>query len=327
MAGLRLIMRWRHVSPDVPRPATTSACDWILPLLSDIPVEAARCSRTCSEERTVLILRATPLILVLLALGTGIGGGAEPGIPGMDHHYLSYGQIPKQELRDAIGVLTVTCVDPNPLYDAGLAQFADRCRSFPTYEQNGDQFEPGPGLEVGKTAPLTGFSYDSYTTRRFPVTDKRGGFLKVVWDCTNDKRTWVRFDNVNQLLPGTRTGSAWYFCFNRPGLDCGQQPPTEIDMVYLLASDSREVYSQPSEDAPSEVLTVGTGGDLTLIGTDGHTRRDVDAPGYVILEQRNGFALLAGQDWHEEERFHPIGWLRVFDKGGLLSLWPIDYGC
>ena len=118
-----------------------------------------------------------------------------------------------------------------------------------------------------------------------------------------------------------------FICFGKTGLF--RQFPTAQIAVIGMPVDGGETLLQTEIDScqrryyaqtlPS-IATVGLNAQFTVLPVD--IDRHAPTGNLIITEQRNGFSRLAVRDPCDEKALRHLGWIRLRDDKGRLTLWP-----
>jgi len=154
-------------------------------------------------------------------------------------------------------------------------------------------------------SPDDGLEVNGAKVRRFPAVDRNGDFLKIVYDLERDLRAWINIQELSSLMPKGWGKSAHVMWF-----DTGKFGEYDgVDIFELLPNKSRMLYDEPYEN--SRALRIDPLSDIR------------GEPGNLIaIEQRNGFIRLGVYDPCEGKR-RKLKWIRIRDKKGRLTVWPI----
>jgi hypothetical protein len=100
-------------------------------------------------------------------------------------------------------------------------------------------------------------------------------------------------------------------------LDSFETPtPFLVDIFRFIDKPERKLYKEPKDGSEYEVIK----------GEGGFTGKYWPLK---IVDQKNGFVRIAlvggwGDSGQGKETFEPLGWIKVRDERGRLTIWPAD---
>lgn len=238
-------------------------------------------------------------IIVFLFSSTLTVSGDAP----VEQFYFNPSDIPQTILREARGAVTIMCLDA-----AFMKKYLNKIVPevmVTLYVRTDDTFKKDETVNISGTKPLSGWLFNGTKVRRFPAVDRNGDFLKIVYDLERDLRAWINIQELSSLMPkgwGESASVMWF--------DTGKFGEYDgIDIFELLPNKRRKLYDEPYENSPG--LRIDPLSDIR--GESGNL---------TAIEQRNGFIRLGVYDPCEGKR-RKLKWIRVRDKKGRLTVWPI----
>lgn len=208
-----------------------------------------------------------------------------------EQYHVAYEDISKDVLKNTMGILTI---------NSGIKKGAE----LKTYLKSGKKFTFNRILKVKETIPISNFGYHppieelDIENYRYPIVDKSDRYLQIVYDPKKNLKAWVNIKEVEEnfystivMLDNIKIPSNFF-----------------VDIFYFTKTGRRKIYNDAKKNA-----------DFTIISRDDY--RDTLLR---IMEQKNGFIKIGivhvNFDTYEEF-IEPIGWIKVRDDRGLLTIW------
>lgn len=210
----------------------------------------------------------------------------------MEAYHFSCKEIKPAVLLDTIGVLTINASwSWEPTYHVDDVQ-------IPLVEKNEALFISAGEISLQKdTRCLTSYGYAGTGSFRFPVTENSGDYCRIVIDPKEDRRVWIDRKKLAGAL-----ANGLEFCLFESLQD------VKVDLFFFTSSRKKKIYNEPVKNSASRVI---------------------DDKAYPVLEAaetKNGFVRLVvfeGDPGVNTEK-KTVGWARIRDNDGLLSIWIID---
>lgn len=215
---------------------------------------------------------------------------------------IKLGDIPEAVLKDAKGAVSIMCLD-----SAFMKKYHNKTVPevmVALYADTDDGLKKDKTIDIRETRPLSGWLFDGTRVRRFPVVDRKGSFLNIVYDVEKDMRGWIDPKDLSALMP-----SGWGKSANVMWFENGKFGDYDhVDIFELLPDKRRKLYDKPSGNASGRWVDP-TSGILRDLGN------------LIAIEQRNGFIRLGVYDPCEGTR-KKFKWIRIRDQKGRLTVWP-----
>jgi hypothetical protein len=200
-----------------------------------------------------------------------------------------YREIADTVRRDTIGVLTITAsFSWEPEYhveDLQLQTFATASASF----------QPSTVMSLlNKTTSISSYGYAGKGSFRFPVVAESGDFREIVIDPVSNLRVWIR--------PADLSAAGYPVC----SADFNNLHDVKVDIFFFTDSQRKKIYEQPVKDSSYSIIDARK------------------YPSLTAAETKNGFVRLILTKGSGKTGWKEIGWARVRDNDGLLSIWIVD---
>jgi hypothetical protein len=152
--------------------------------------------------------------------------------------------------------------------------------------------------DLVKRSQLTDPSIENY---RFPVVERRGHFVCLVYDPVENLRTWIDLQEL--------AGSFYYDLAMIDSLAVKQNSYNFVDIFHFTSNGKRKLYQQPQPDAR-----------FTIISKDDRRFRLLK-----VIAQKDGFFQVGIVSWvnKEETKINPFGCIRIRDYEKRLMLWMV----
>lgn len=151
--------------------------------------------------------------------------------------------------------------------------------------------------------PVSNFDYhpsiepDYVFGARFPILGRSGDYLAIA-PLPGSYGFWYRVADLERLFPGAVAAATWFDRIDTSG-DVG------VDIFYFTRDSQRKLYERPAPDAPSRVLTGNPDWFPMVFWITGQAGDYVQISEYLL----------------DEDRFRPLGWVRIHDDEGRLMIW------
>jgi hypothetical protein len=209
-----------------------------------------------------------------------------------EKYHLFYQEISKDVLRKTIGILTIS---------SGIKKGTE----LKTYSKSGNKYIFDKIIKPKETIPISNFGYhpsfhEPYIENyRYPIVFRSDPFLCIVYDPKKNLKTWVNLEEV---------GRDFYIL--RVFLDSlSISEDLFVDVFYFTGSVKRKVYKEPEN-----------GADFSVISEDEHKYS-----AFKVIEQKDGFIKIGIFRWDadplKEEPVEPIGWIKIRDDKGYVTVW------
>ncbi len=270
--------------------------------------------------------RFGPVLLLcwsLIGLGSSVARADGP----VETFFLAAGEGHPDLLRRTVAVLSLTvptCLDADgrdpPTTDVRRrARACGDVAALPLAEGSDDARPSASPLPLAATQPFSGWDFDGVRVVRYPVLAIAGEILEVV--VAPQQLATVRFDlTAWKDLPRPEYLDAFELLrFDRDGVLPRYR---EVAVSLLNLSSGVRFFERPDPEAPSftarreTLLPESAGREETFGFSDGLL---------AIDEIRDGFAHIVVLDPCGEildDRLPAVGWLRLRDAGGGLTVWP-----
>jgi hypothetical protein len=176
------------------------------------------------------------------------------------------------------------------------------CTSF---VRSGDGFSADATIGFADMVAFSGWDFTKQALRRFPIVAADGDYLQIVYDVRRDLRAWLARSEFQQLpeLPIARLMETFFD--GRTIERCG------IDVFGLLGgeygSKGRRVYAKPESGAAVRIVHA--------------TTDELPHGNATIVECRNGYAKIMFINPCGDQPESVLGWVRVRDCRGRLTIW------
>ncbi len=205
--------------------------------------------------------------------------------------FISKNNLPKELLKKTIGIITVS---------SGIKRNV-------TVDLFNDNF-----IKTGKinlrdnSLPVSNFGYhppdDTLISNfRYLITDENENFLKVVYDHNHQKHAWVSKIQLSKN----------FYSKIKYTDDLKTDYGEFVSLFELLSTDYRKVYNQPDKDSDFEFIR----------------EKDCSGKQVKILEQKGEFLKMAivNEDCDNTiEIIKELGWIKIKDETGALSVWIVN---
>jgi len=214
-----------------------------------------------------------------------------------ESYNVKYRDIARTVLRDTAGVLTINARwGWEPEYHVEDLQIA-------VYEKASDGFKTSKAISLLKeTRWLTSYGYSGTGSFRFPLIEESGNYCQIVTDPQADRRIWI---NREELARNLENGVEIKLFDSLDNF-------VNVDLFFFTDSKKKKIYSEPVKDSSYKVVDEKTW------------------PALSAAETRNGFVRLTITESNEDsdpekplER-KTVGWARIRDNEGLLTVWLIS---
>ncbi len=240
------------------------------------------------------------IIIVAIGLLNPLSSFADTLSGYWERYHVKSTNICKEVLRNTIGILTI---------NSGVKKGSE----LKIYSKSKEDFIYERILKVRKTIPVSNFgyydsdyvSYPVDTTRidienyRYPIiNDSHYPFMNIMYDPIKKLKAWVNLEEVQKD-----------FYIDIIKLDSIPIPtPFFVDIFCLTQEGKRKIYKGSKEDS-----------NFYYIFEDQHRE-------FRIIEQKGDFIRLEELIHFEpneppEETFESIGWIKIRDSDGLLTIW------
>jgi hypothetical protein len=213
-----------------------------------------------------------------------------------EQYHVPRGKVIKEILKKTVGILTIRSGKKN----------GTELKTYKRIPQKvgADQFQNDGKLAVATdTRPVSNFGYQTPDNEhqienyRYPITAKSGKFVRIVYDSLGKSEAWVNLDEVEKdfeikalMLKRIKAPSPFY-----------------VDIFYFSATGVRKLYSKPSRDP-----------EYSLIREKDHKYSEL-----TIIDQKGEFVKVGASDG-DEKSIKPLGWIRIRDDHGALTIWIED---
>lgn len=208
----------------------------------------------------------------------------------------AYKDIKPSVMRDTIGVLTI-----NANWGWEPAFHVDDVQ-IPLCEKNIASFTDNGTISLQKnTTCLTSYGYGGTGSFRFPLIADTDNHCCIVVDPKTDKRIWINKKKLSESLENGFELQLFASLKN-----------TQVDLFYFTDSKKKKLYVSPAKDSA-----------FTVIDEKTH-------PVLIAAETKNGFVRLVvpNEDPESQEEPKSVGWARIRDNEGLMTIWLIvSEGC
>ncbi|QRK09633.1 hypothetical protein JQX13_05735 [Archangium violaceum] len=210
-----------------------------------------------------------------------------------ERFFLSREEISEEALRGVIGIAIIhTMTGPDYQPTASLPRFAPR----------GDDFVTETALPLKQLRAISGWDWDYFAFRKFPVIEKRGEYLHIVIDAHTNERAWV---SLNTQAP-QETGVQFV------PLDSPEWEWNGIELYLLASQGQTRLYNAPRPEAISHPLSPLK-----------PPRRNGALIGDLRIMKTRGKFMQIGELLSLDEPLAPVGWVPITDEQGRLLVWPV----
>jgi len=211
---------------------------------------------------------------------------------------VKYREIAPSVLRDTTGIVTVNA---DFSWENGYSVKDVELR---IYDKIADKFVASGVISLQKqTVALSSFGYSGIGSYRFPMTEEEGDYCRIVIDPKSDRRVWI---NNQMQAKGLENG------VEKMHFDALKNL-VAVDLFVFTDSGKKKLYAEPSRESSFVVI---------------------DSKKHAFLlaaEVKNGFVRLVSEeaitvepeDGKESPAPQTLGWARIRDNEGLLTLWIV----
>jgi hypothetical protein len=172
-------------------------------------------------------------------------------------------------------------------------------------------------LSLTNTKPLSGIDWSQMVVRRFPISQKDGRMVEIVYDLEKNLRIWVQTadDQYVRTTMGQLVSAGFTWFHDRDSLTMGP------DIFYLLNGKPRRFFESPDNVAAYHDVN----NDQQINQIPFRPGKDYIST-FEITEIKNGFAKISTRSGADGDlKF--AGWIKIFDNG-VLTIWPVaSSGC
>jgi len=211
---------------------------------------------------------------------------------------VKYREIAPSVLRDTTGVVTINA---DFSWENG---YSVKDVELKAYDKVVGSFVASEAISLQKqTLALSSFGYSGIGSYRFPMTEEEGDYCRIVIDPKSDRRIWI---NTQIQAKGLENG------VDKTHFD-GLKNLVAVDLFVFTDSGKKKLYAEPNRESSFVV---------------------VDSKKHEFLlaaEVKNGFVRLVSEeaitlqskDGKENSTPRTLGWARIRDNEGLLTLWIV----
>lgn len=229
------------------------------------------------------------LLMVLMFLMLPVGAFADSPY---EEFHAAYGEIASAALHDTIGVLTINATwSWEPSYHVDDLQ-------IPLGEKTHVGLVPGGRISLqNETRSLSSYGYSGTGSFRYPITEISGEYCRIIIDAKADRRVWV-----NSRMLGAMLENGVQICLFDAMKD------VQVDIFVFTSSRKKKIYDQPAKDSKYRIID------------------DKTWPALEAAETKDGFVRLVVREGEpgENQVKKTIGWARIRDNEGFLSLWIVS---
>ncbi|MBU1109039.1 MAG: hypothetical protein KKB51_20335 [Candidatus Riflebacteria bacterium] len=233
-------------------------------------------------------MKARVLIGLLFVLLSAITFADSP----VEKYNFTLKDIIPSVMRDTIGVITINAnFGWEPDYHVDDVE-------IPLCENASGSFTDAGNISLQKdTRALTSYGYGGTGSFRYPVTECTGDYCRIIIDPQTDKRVWI---DKKKLAKNIENG------FELTLFDSMEN--VGVDLFFFTNSKKKKIYSEPAKNSSFVVIAEST------------------YPALEAAETKNGFVRLVISDSNSESNSlkKTIGWARIRDNEGLISIWITD---
>lgn len=233
-------------------------------------------------------LKTWVMLGILFVLVSAVAFADSP----VENYNFTCSEIPATVLHDTIGVITINASwSWEPSYHVDDVQL-QLC------ENTSDGFINSGTISLQKeTRCLTSYGYSGIGSYRYPVIVDTDNYCCIIIDPKLDKRVWIDKKELAKTSENAYEVSLFDSLKN-----------VQVDLFFFTNSKKKKIYVNPSKDSPFTVIDEKTYGILE------------------VAETKDGFVRLVifDSDPANKSGVKSVGWARVRDNDGLLSIWVID---
>jgi hypothetical protein len=232
----------------------------------------------------------------------------------VETYFVDSREFQEAVLRDTIGVLTISVPEEeHETHAAGDATHAAGVLLTYRLETDG-RFTPAGHISVRTLKGVNGWHYSSTFLFRVPIVRSESDYLEIVADVRADSRVWISIDGVRRFWSSPsdpRRAFITWLRADQPRIACGEGDvyPPAFDVFYLIGGQNRRLYDTPSMSGKIRILAAGS----PLL----------DGIVFITAHQAGFGRVEVLKDVSSTPRF--IGWIRLRDDQGRLTVWPISY--
>lgn len=211
---------------------------------------------------------------------------------------VKYREIAPSVLRDTIGVVTINA---DFSWENG---YSVKDVELKAYDKVAGSFVASEVISLQKqTVALSSFGYSGIGSYRFPMTKEEGDYCRIVIDPKSDRRIWI---NNQMQAKGLENGLEKTHFDDLKNL-------VAVDLFVFTDSGKKKLYAEPSRESS-----------FVVIDSKKHAF-------LLVAEVKNGFVRLVSEEaitLQSEDGKAPttpqtLGWARIRDNEGLLTLWIV----
>jgi hypothetical protein len=214
-----------------------------------------------------------------------------------EQYHVPRGKVIKGILKKTIGILTISSDKEG--------------KELKTYKRilqrtGADQFQNDGKLAVATdTRPVSNFGYQTPDNEhhignyRYPITAKSGKFVRIVHHSLEKSETWVNPDEVKNDFGQVSVVMLKHL----------KKSPFCADIFYFSATGVRKLYKKPSKDSKYSLIK----------------EKDLENSLLTIIDQKGEFVRVGASNSDPGgESISPLGWIRIRDDAGALTIWIED---
>jgi hypothetical protein len=205
--------------------------------------------------------------------------------------HVEYGEDLRIVLNDIKGILTI---------NSGANKKGSK---FVVYSKIDSSYEYEDTLNVmSETVPVSNFGWhppvrqNQICNYRFPILDVDDKYVHIIYDAKQHLKAWLRLDDIESCFVTTMV----MFDEMKEPLD------GFVAIFYFTMSGNRKLYTEPYENAKYRIISKdGRYGYLKMIAHENN---------YIQIAR-------ATMDYRTGMTTEPLGWIRIWDDNGMLTIW------